>query len=322
MIELKENGKINFIVNIHYEYENCLTGGIVAMHYLAYLLAKEGHNVYIFCKPEYPHENIHSIKSWRTQRFKGEGINSEEGEARAWENFSYNHKNTVSIYDQDINGNWFGTDNVVRWLVYTADKRIINTWGKDDSIFSYGQQKEMLKGIDQKTINLIAMDMHLDKFNNKNKKRKGFCYLFHKHTSPNAKEFLRELDANDLSNWKKIPNYCNYLNEEFNKHEYFICYDQLSFWPQIAALCGCKVIVMNVKDNPSTYYDYKITPQKYRLENPLKKYGVAFGFDDLQHAINTQHLVEDHLIEMNKQNINTVKSFINYWENKCYGIKK
>ena len=49
MVRLKDNGKINFIVNIHYNYGECLTGGIVAMHYLAYLLAKEGHNVYIFC---------------------------------------------------------------------------------------------------------------------------------------------------------------------------------------------------------------------------------------------------------------------------------
>ena len=320
MKKLIENGKINFIVNVHYDYGECLTGGIVAMHYLAYLLAKEGHNVYIFCKPEYPHENIHYLKSWRSKRLKGEGINSEEAEIRTWENFSYDNNNTVSIYDQDIKWNWFGTHHVARWLVYTADKNMINTWGKDDSIFSYGQQKEMLKGIDKKTINLIAMDMHLDKFNNKNEKRKGFCYLFHKHTSPNAELFLKELNATNLSNWKKEETfYQNYLNEEFNKHEYFICYDQLSFWPQIAAICGCKVIIMNVKDNPNAYYDYNTTPEEYRLQNPLKKYGVAFGFNDLPHAVNTQHLVKAHLNEMNELNLETVKNFITFWENKCYG---
>ena len=319
MVRLKDNGKINFIVNIHYNYGECLTGGIVAMHYLAYLLAKEGHNVYIFCKPEYPHENIHYLKSWRSKRLKGEGINSEEAEIRTWENFSYDNNNTVSIYDQDIKWNWFGTHHVARWLVYTADKNIVNTWGKDDSIFSYGQQKEMLKGIDKKTINLIAMDMHLDKFNNQDGKRDGLCYLLHKHTSPNAKIFLKELNATDLSNWKTSSDYLKYLNEEFNKHEYFICYDQLSFWPQIAAICGCKVIIMNVEDNPNAYYDYNTTPKEYRLENPLKKYGVAFGFNDLQHAINTQHLVEDHLKEINQDNLETVKNFITFWENKCYG---
>ena len=315
----EDNGKINFIVNIHYSYGECLTGGIVAMHYLAYLLAKEGHNVYIFCKPEYPHENIHSLKSWRTKSMKGEGVHSEDAEGRAWESFSYNHKNTVSIYDQDIIGNWFGTHNVARWVVYTADKNIINNWGEHDEVFSYGQQENMLKGVEAKTLNLIAMDMQLGYFKNENQTdRKGYCHLFHKHTSPDAKTFLSEINSTDLSNWKEYG-YPKYLNEEFNKHEYFICYDQLSFWPQTAALCGCKVIIMNVKDNPNAYYDYNTTSEEYRLENPLKKYGVAFGFDDLQHAIDTQHLVEDHLKEMDKQNLETVKEFCKFWENKCYG---
>ena len=73
---------------------------------------------------------------------------------------------------------------------------------------------------------------------------------------------------------------------------------------------------MNTKDNPHSFYNYKITPEQYRLENPLKKYGVAFGFDDLQHAINTQHLVEDHLNAMNEINLQTVRDFIKFWENK------
>ena len=53
-------------------------------------------------------------------------------------------------------------------------------------------------------------------------------------------------------------------------------------------------------------------------ESALKKYGVAFGFGDLQHAVNTQHLVEDHLKEMDKINLETVRDFIKFWENKCY----
>ena len=317
MIELKNNGKINFIVNIHYEFRESLTGGILALHYLAYLLAKEGHNVYIFCKPQYPHENIHTIKSWRAKRIHGEGVHSEEAEERAWENFAYQQKNTVAIYDQDIIGNWFNCKNVARWVLYNGAQSIIDHWGENDEIFSYGQQENMLKGVKKKTKNLISMNMHLDIFkNNKNENRKGFCYLLHKHTSPNASKFFEEINATNLSHWKKIPNHRNYLNEEFNKHEYFICYDQLSFWPQIAALCGCKVIIMNAKDNPHSFYDYKLTPEQYRLENPLKKYGIAFGFNDLQHAINTQHLVEDHLNRMNEINLQTVKDFVKFWENK------
>jgi len=318
-MELRNNGKINFIVNIHYNLTQSFTGGCVAMHYLAYLLAKEGHNVYIFCKPEYPHENIHVIKSWRTQRMVGEGINSDEAETRSWESFSYQHSNTVAIYDQDIYGNWFGTHNVVRWLLYNADEKVIGGWGKNDFCFSYGEHENLLSNINKESKSLIAMNFYLDVFKNENRKdRGGFCHILHKHTSTEAKLFVNELNSTNLGRWNDLG--CHlYMAEEFNKHEYFLTYDQLSFWPQVAALCGCKVIVMNVKDNPKAYYDYNTTPEEYRLDNPLKKYGVAFGFGDLQHAINTQHLVEDHLKEMDKQNLETVKNFIKFWENKCYG---
>ena len=318
-MELKNNGKINFLVNIYYDFTQVFTGGVVAMHYLAYLLAKEGHNVYIFCKPEYPHKNIHSLKSWRTKRMRGEGINSDEAEERNWEGFSYSHSNTVAIYDQDIYGNWFGTHNVVRWLLYNADEKVSSGWGKNDYCFSYGEQEKLLSNINKESKSLIAMNFYLDVFKNENRKdRSGFCHILHKHTSTEAKLFVNELNSTNLDRWKNLG--CHlYMVEEFNKHEYFLTYDQLSFWPQVAALCGCKVVVMNVKDNPKAYYDYNTTPEEYRLDNPLKKYGVAFGFGDLQHAIDTQHLVEDHLKEMDKVNLETVKNFIKFWENKCYG---
>ena len=316
MVKLKNNGKINFLLNIHTGYGECLTGGTVAMHYLAYLLAEEGHNVYLFNKAEYPHKNIHILKSWREKILEGKGIHSKNGEKTAWESFSYLYSNTVAIYSQDAYGDWFGTHWKARWVLYNTSPQIAEEWGDNDYVFTYGSQENLRENIKKVQGELIAMNLYLDVFRNKNRKdRKGYCHLFHKHTSPNAKTFVNELNSTNLSNWKSLG--CHkYLNEEFNKCEYFICYDQLSFWPQIAALCGCKVIVMNVKDNPNTYYDYNTTPEQYRLENPLKKYGVAFGFGDLQYAIDTQHLVEDHLKEIDQHNLNTVKNFIKFWEKK------
>tara|TARA_R110000782_G_scaffold177040_1_gene267982 strand:+ start:414 stop:1376 length:963 start_codon:yes stop_codon:yes gene_type:complete len=318
---LKNNGKINFLLHVCHGFDKILTGGVIAMHYLAYLLAKEGHNVYIFCKPEYPHENIHSINCWITQN----DSKKELGASRIgykYDSFSYNHKNTVSIYPQTTWGNWFNTNHVARWLLYNPEKDIENTWGENDYYFSYGKQNQLINNIKEKECQeLIAMNFNFDKFKNLNKNRSGFCHLFHKHTSPGAEEFLIEINSKSLGNWTLDNNKDELfkLNEEFNKYEYFICYDQLSFWPQIAALCGCKVIVMNVKNNPNAYYDYNTTSKEYRLQNPLKKYGVAFGFSDLSHAVNTQYLVEDHLTEMENYNLDTVKNFITFWENKCYG---
>ena len=60
-MNLENNGKINFLIGIYTPFSRALTGGIVAMHKLAYELADRGHNVYIFCEPEYPHPNIKVI---------------------------------------------------------------------------------------------------------------------------------------------------------------------------------------------------------------------------------------------------------------------
>ncbi len=221
MIKLKNNGKINFLINIHMGYGECLTGGTVAMHYLAYLLAEEGHNVYLFNKAEYPHKNIHIIKSWREQILEGQGIHSKNGEKTAWESFSYLYSNTVAIYSQDVYGDWFNTLHKTRWVLYNTNPQIAEGWGDNDYVFTYGSQENLRENIKKVQGELIAMNLYLDVFRDKNRKdRKGYCHLFHKHTSSNAETFVNELNSTNLSNWKSLG--CHkYLNEEFNKCEYF-----------------------------------------------------------------------------------------------------
>ena len=63
-MKLPDENKLNFLVGIHVNFSKVLTGGVVAMHKLAYNLAKTGHNVFTFCEPEYPHENIKVIESF------------------------------------------------------------------------------------------------------------------------------------------------------------------------------------------------------------------------------------------------------------------
>jgi hypothetical protein len=295
--------KINFILDLQHNFNHVLTGGIVAMHYLSYLLAKYGHNVYIFCKPEYEHVNITQLP---IELFNEDIFN----------NLKLNIKNSVVIYPEITKGNPLNAKHVVRWLLYNVNQDVRETYTDSDFIFPYGNQNKLVSEFKNINSELIAMNFYFDKFENQNKpERKGFCHIIHKHTSPNADFFLSELGSTNLSDWK-ISGSFEYLNREFNNHEYFICYDQLSFWPQIAALCGCKVIVMNTPNNINSYYEYETTPEQYKMENPLKKYGIAFGFDDLQWSINTLHLVEDHLKNIDNENKKTVENFIKFFEKK------
>jgi len=316
MVYLKDNGKINFILYCHYNFKEVLTGGILATHYLAYQIAKKGHNVYIFTEPHYKHENIHTLKSWRVERFIEDGTTGKEGERRQWEQFSYPTSKTVVVYNQDTYSNPLGIPNVSRWMLYTPQSHILKTWEKSDSIFTYGNQTSLKEGINKIEGNLIAMDFRLDLFkNNNNPQREGFCHLLHKHTSPNAQTFLQELNSTSLNDWKS-KGVWDYMAKQFNNHKYFITYDQLSFWPQVAALCGCIPIVMNPPTHKDSYYPQSTLPEQYKTRNPLKKYGVAFGMGDIPHAINTNHLVKPHIEEMDNQNQETIDNFVKFWENK------
>ena len=312
---LEDNGKINFLIDVHTTFARALSGGILAMHKLAYELANRNHNVYTFCQPEYPHENIRVIQS---------EIVSQEGfvESYRWPGFAYNLHNTVSIYPQITRYNPFNTRHVVRWLLYDTEEDIESGYGNNDIYANYGNFRSFRNKED---IKLTVFDYKFDKLYPTNTgKRKGFCHLVHKHTPPNGLAIFDELNSVDIGNWKTSGAY-DYLRDELNKYEYFLTYDQKSFYTLAAGLCGTKSIILN----PGQQYEFTgsaftdtedynriITPTEYRLSNPIQMFGVAYGWDDIQWANNTIHMVKGHLEELEKIDSGTIDRFVRYWENK------
>jgi len=126
-MKLPDENKINFLVGVHVNFSQVLTGGVVAMHKLAHNLAKTGHNVFTFCEPEFPHENIKVINS------VGNRLNDLETEW-SWETFHYPLNKTVSIYPQIIRGNPYNTKYVSRWILYHTEKPIEDLYGENDQI--------------------------------------------------------------------------------------------------------------------------------------------------------------------------------------------
>jgi len=314
-MDLKNNGKINFLIAIHTPFSQALTGGIVAMHKLAYELANRGHNVYIFCKPEYPHENIQVIPST---------LNKKDGfiEWYSWQPFNYSLSNTVSIYPQITGGNPFNTEHVVRWILYDTESDIENAYGYNDVYFNYGNFKTF-KNVEYRP--LTVFDYNFDKLYQTNYgKRKGFCHIIHKHTPPNGLEIFKNINSIDLTNWKTKGIY-DYLRKQLNQYEYFLTYDQKSFYTLAAGLCGTKSIILNpgqqyeFTENALTVddeYNNILTPTEYRLKNPIQMFGTAYGWDDIQWANNTIGMVRDHLMELDKIDKKTIDGFVRYWENK------
>jgi hypothetical protein len=314
-MNLPNNDKLNFLVAIEVQYGQALTGGIVAMHKLAYNLADRGHNVFTFCNPEYPHENIKVIPS-RIVR-----VNETETKLE-WELFHYPVKKTVSIYPQIIKGNPHNTLNVARWILYHTESQIEETYGDKDVYFNFGNFKTFRNVPNKK---LTVFNYNFDKLYITNQgERKGFCHLSHKNTPPDGDKIFDSFKSFDLGGWKTSGAY-DYLRDHFNKYEYFLTYDQKSFFTVAATLCGCKAIILKSdiikeeRENAFTLsddYGKELTPTEYRLNNPIQMYGVAYGLDDINWANKTIGFTKDYIQELEKIDQKSVDDFISYWEKK------
>lgn len=316
MLIPSEEGKLNFIIGIFATYAEHLTGGIVAMHKLAYLLASKGHNVYIFCKPEYPHENIKVIPS-RVIWYEGFLENYE------WDIFSYPHDRTVSIYPQIFRGNPFNTTHVCRWILYHSEWHVEKDFDVNDVYFTFDDFKTYVK---KEYRELTVFHYNFDKLYKTNfGDRKLFCHIIHKHTPPGGDEIFKNLNSEDLTGWKKLGSY-DYLREKLNEYKYFLTYDQKSFYTVAAGLCGTQSIILNpgppyeFADNADVHseqYNQSLTPTEYRLKNKIQMFGVAYGWNDLPWAEKTIDLVPNYMRELDKINDKTVDNFISFWKKRC-----
>lgn len=299
MILKTEENKLTFIVDtlcsIGFEYK----GGSFAVHKLAYEIAKRGHQVFVFNPPMYPHDNIRTIKTTKHDQDGGWWATF------VWEQFGYDPSKTISIYTQITWGNPFNTLHNARWILHDYDEEKWNSYSENDIICNYGTFK-VPKNTSQ--TKLTVFDYNFDKFyNTNNPERKGFGHLIHKFTPEWGLEFIKNFGSEEIPHYNG-KNDLSYLLEYFNKYEYLLMFDKKSYYSTAAALCGTKVILLDIDKN--------ITPYEYRIENPIQMCGVAYGFDDISWADNTIQYTKNHLKQLEICDSRTVENFINYWEQK------
>lgn len=310
--------KLSFLIGLFTSLKDEITGGVIVMHKLAYMLADRGHNVYIFCEPAFPHENIKVLKS---SKLGQDGFIS----YFTWEPFTYPLYSTISVFPQTTRGNWFNTPNVARWILYDTEKDIEETYGSDDVYFNFGSFKTFKE---VKYRQLTVFDFATDRLKKNNYgERKTFCHIVHKHTPVDGEKIFELLGSDNLTDWKNNGGY-DYLSQKLNEYDYFLTYDQKSFYTLAAGLCGTKSVILNPgpsyefapnANSQSEEYEKKITPLEYRFLNPIQMYGVAYGWDDLEWAKKTIDLVPDYIKDYEALTEKTVDNFCEFWLKKVYG---
>ena len=315
MILKNEEGKLNFLIHIFFTFDEMMGGGIIVLHKLAFKLAEKGHNVYIFCKPEYPHPNIVTIPA--KTHFDNSGFIF----FYEWEQFTFPLDKTISIYPQITPENPFNTKHVSRWILYDTQKEIENTWNENDVYFNFSNFKTYKLTPYRKltTLDYKLDSLYITNFGN----RKSFCHIIHKNTPPDGEKIFSELRSKNLTNWMVNGSF-DYLREQFNQYEYFLTYDQKTYLSVMATLCGCKTIILNpgkpYEFTPNANTDFfeidKITPTEFRINNYLFQFGISYGWEDLKWSEKTLPFVRDYIQELESLDDKTIDNFINYWSNK------
>jgi len=104
--------------------------------------------------------------------------------------------------------------------------------------------------------------------------------------------------------WKLSPTeYVNY----FKKKSLFVTLDPFTFISIIAALTGCISVIKKIDG---------IDFDEWQKGDPFNKFGIAYGMDNIDHALRTRHLLLNHIQNMYLQNNNNVLNMINAIETK------
>jgi hypothetical protein len=272
------------------------SGGQVVLHKLADYLERYGEDVYILSECMF-NSKVKHIKS-TVGSWPDFNINLEKPLNIDW-------GKTIVIYPEIISNNPLNAEHITRWMLYHNKENRHETYNLTDHIFYYQPEYAFQPCYSIETGILTILHFPLDKFYDMKLERKGSCYVIHKKSCYDYHSI--PLDSIYLGEYRNLGGF-EYLNEVFNKCEYFISFDDTTALSVFASLAGCKSIIL---EGPR----FK-NPEEFRKNREIDKYGVAYGWEDLKHALSTQHLLRSHLEDKINENDFYVKNFINFWYGK------
>jgi hypothetical protein len=221
----------------------------------------------------------------------------------------------ITIYPEVISGNPFNAKNVVRYVLYypgwhAGDKE----YSDDELIITYNNEFVKDTKYDNAFV-LTVLNPKLNIMKNHDKKRNKIGLLVRK-----CKDFDYKMNLlNQYKHFLKLPvisiddeiNKCTdlrNLSKIYNTISLFISFDPHTYHSTMAALCGCTSVVIPSKEISSEVF--------YNVQ----KYGVAYGFENIDFAKLTHGKMIENLKEMEKDTFVQCADFVKLV--KSHFIKK
>ena len=275
-------------------------GGTLVLHYLCHYLNQNGYKAYLWQKHRVlqdVNKPLYQVLSdWkrnlkvflRKRKFKSGFLNTPIAKQRYL-------KDAIIVYPEVIAGNPLKAKNIVRWFLYKpGDHTGIIDYGSDELYFYYNESfniPSLGRYENQKFFFSVVLN---DIFIRKNfGKRNGKCVILRKGKNRISRDSLSDfIIIDDLDNNYEIA-------KAFNECEFCYCYDLYTFYSKYAALCGCKTIVIP-----------KPGLSKYEWQpNEESRYGIAYGEENIEWAIETQDKLMEKLNEQQEEAMRNVALF-------------
>lgn len=217
---------------------------------------------------------------------------------------------TIVIYCEGIQGNPLNAKYVVRWMLSELGQNVpyehLNTWNKNELVYYFNSEKKLNDNPEKiGSIYKLLSILHLppQAIQTNFETRINVCYTIRKahYIHKNGIKYIHPENAFELIyNNHSLYEYI----QVFNKFKYFICYDSLSFYIIISALCGCIPIVYP-KDGLSKkdWINTTAVSEYCSIKGLDNLYGIAYGIEDIKYAEDTFHLVKEQwndIIQFNK----------------------
>ena len=289
---MKKNFNINVIVHSPFPEYTSHIGGVAVAHTLANELSLAGENVYIYANVTDPKYNVPCIP-WGT-------------------NIEFDPRNTILIVvagdGEQLFEHYIPEDlwkaNTVRWLCHNQKK----LYKPEEKVYMHAQYWDVIEA--QKIDGVLnIIEIETDIFKNKGLKREGTCYFIKGGLDIEPERAIHKPEDYCIDNiLYTIPNLerRKFMAGLFNQKEYFISYAGITFTSVLAAMCGCKSIVI-----PNSNFN------KERWMNGFwyNKYGIAFGLEDLDRAVGT---MDEVMPNIENYLHNTKKDQLNQFIKECY----
>ena len=216
----------------------------------------------------------------------------------------------ITIYPEVISGNPFNAKNVVRYVLYypgwhAGDKE----YSDDELIVTYNNEYVKDTKYDNAFV-LTVLNPKLNIMKNYDKKRNKIGLLVRK-----CKDFEYKMNLlNEYKHLLKLPvisiddeiNKCSDLRDLskiYNTITLFISFDPHTYHSTMAALCGCTSIVIPSKEiSNEEFYN-------------VQKYGVSYGFENIDFAKLTYSKMIDDLKQMEQNTFTQCANFVKLIQN-------